>query len=155
MGINRIEKAELKYLGIALLVISVLLFMINNDTAYNYISSFSTLFQFAVVNLGIYFVFFFLIKYISLGASKVPEFSLGSIMVFIAMDLVLPEYHVNTHGLVVGGLFGVGATDYFFGSIYQYMGFSGLGLVIMTYIVTFAVLFIGGAYIIKGLVYKI
>lgn len=152
---KKIQKSEFKYLFLSILSISLLLFLINNEKIRSQISNLNPIFQFLLLNIGIYFVFFFFIKSLSLNKSIKPiiKGSLGSILGFIALDLVLPEYHVTTSGLSVGGVFGASASDYFFGYIYQtFLGASGLFLVILTYIITFSILFFSGAYLIKNFV---
>lgn len=145
-------KQEIIYLILALSVISLLVWVSNYLPTFNFLSGLNPIAQFLILNLGLYFVFFFLIKFIVLKKKHSFVGALGAIISFIAIDLILPDYHVTTHGLIVGSVFGASASDYFFGWIYQGLGVPAVYLPFLVYVVTFAVLFILGAVLIKNFV---
>jgi hypothetical protein len=151
---KKISSSELKYMGISLFFLVLLVFITNNTITNSYITGLNPIMQFLLLNIGIYFIFFFFIKGVALKkkTAQILNGSLGSILGFIALDLVLPEYHVTTTGLVIGGVFGASASDYFFGYIYTLLGISGIALVIMVYVVTFLALFLLGSYLLKNFV---
>jgi hypothetical protein len=134
---NFIEKPERRYLSLALLGTIVLYFLINYKLANDYISSLNPIAQFMILNLGVYLIFFFLFKGIALKSKHIWKNVLGTMLLFIGVDLILPEYHVNSTGLIAGGIFGKSASDYFFGYIYQtYFHIPIWILSFMVYIVT-------------------
>ena len=94
----------------------------------------------------------FFIKGLATKKKHIWKGVLGTILGYMAFDIVLPEYHVGLNGLVSGGIFGQSASDYFFGYIYHGLGANGLFLVILTYPVTFTLLFVLGAILIKDFV---
>jgi hypothetical protein len=149
---NGLRKDEIIYLSLSLLVIGGLVFAINNLTISSWIDSINPIFQFLLLNLGVYVVFFLLAKFISKKKKDIGNIlkgSAGAILSFLALDLVLPEYHVTCQGLVHGGVFGASASDYFFGYIWQFFGVNGCALPIVVYVVTFVILFITGALLMK------
>lgn len=152
----KIEKSEWTYLFFSAITIGFLAFVIINEKVKEYISSLNPIYQFVIMNLGIFFVFFFLIKFFATDREGTWRGSLGAVMSFLAFDLVLPEYHVGLSGLIDGGVFGASATDYFFGYLYStFLGASGITLVLMVYVLTFVVLFGAGALLVKNFVEEI
>ena len=161
---KRIEKTEWIYLLVSVVITLILVLLLTNLGVQTVISGLNPIWQFLIINLGVYFIFFFVIKGFALRSRKVWVGALGTIMGFIAFDIILPEYHILKDSIVVGGLFGASASDYFFGYVYHSLGvpFSitifGLAiplLAILVYVVTFVALFIGASYIIKNFVKKI
>ena len=146
------QKSEMIYLILAGLSILALTYIIIQQNINDYVSSLNPIVQFVIINLGMYIVFFLFLKGIALKSKQTVLGALGGIISFMAIDLVMPEYHVGLSGLVSGGIFGKSAIDYVFGYIYTGLGFSGLTLVILVYPVTFAVLFIIGSILVKNFV---
>ena len=149
------EKSEILYLLLSLVGTGLLVFAILNSNINNYISSLNPILQFLILNLGMYIVFLLFFKGIALKKRHMWRGVLGTLLGFMAFDLILPEYHVGINGLVTGGIFGKSASDYFFGYIYSQLGFSGTFLVILVYPMTFLMLFIIGAILIKNFVKKL
>jgi len=153
---RKFEKSELKYLLFSSIIVFFLILIINVVPISSWISSFNPIIQFLLLNIGLYFTFFFFIKGLSLNGRWTWQFPLVSIIMFLAFDLILPEYHVTvSQGLVVGGVFGASAIDYFFGYIYSLIGATGWLLVFLTYLFTFVVLLFIEALLLKNFVENI
>lgn len=153
-----LEKTEVKYILISYIVILLLVLAINIEKIHEKIVNLDPILQFALLNLGLYFIFFFFIKGVASCKPLIKTFkgAFGSILGFMAIDLILPEYHVTTEGLQIGGVFGGSATDYFFGYIYNhFLGITGTALVIFVYFVTFTILFGIGSILIKNFIKEI
>lgn len=148
------DQSELVYLLLAIIGISVLVTLILVKPINEYISGLHPVYQFLLLNMGIYLIFFFFFKGIALRKKRMWKGVLGAILGYMAFDLILPEYHVGINGLVAGGIFGKSAVDYFLGFIYSSIGFSGILLAIMTYGVSFIALFVTGAILVKDFVRK-
>lgn len=153
---HKFEKSELKYLLFSTIIVFILMLIININPISSLISSFNPVIQFLLLNIGLYFTFFFFIKGLSLNGRWTWEFPLVSLIMFLAFDLILPEYHLTVaNGLIVGGVFGASAIDYFFGYIYSLLGATGWLLVLLTYVFTFAVLLFIEALLLKNFVENI
>ena len=148
---TRIEK-ESYYLGMSLVVIGLLAFITNYPPAYNWVNGLNPIFQFLVLNIGLYSVMLSIYKFaIARGRDHIWQGSLGTYLSFMSIDLIFPEFHVSSAGLVEGGILGKSATDYFFGYIYTNLfHITGMWLWVMTYIFTFIILFVIGALIFKN-----
>lgn len=153
---NGIQRKEIAYLLVSMFIIGVLVFIMNNLKTKTFIDNLNPIFQFLFVNLGLYAVFFLIAKFIAKKGHTLSG-AIGGILSFLALDIVLPEYHVTSTGLVQGGLFGASASDYFFGYIYQAIGIPSTQMLFLpftwlqfsVYIITFAVLFLVGAFLVK------
>ena len=161
---KRIDKPEWIYLLVALAVTLILVLLFTNITVQTKVDALNPVIQFLIFNIGVYLVFFFVIKGFALKSRKVWVGALGTIMGFMAFDLILPEYHITSTSLITGGVLGASASDYFFGYIYHLAGvpfnFTVFGLTIpllaiLVYAITFVALFIGASYLIKNFVKKI
>ena len=147
------EKSEITYLILALLSMGALAFITNYVPAYNVISEWNPIWQFLLLNVGLYCVYFVLFKFL-VGEDDAPSWqgALGNYLIFFAMDILMPEYHVTTGGLIAGGIFGKSASDYFVGYVLTFLGASGWWLWILTYPIMFTVLFVVGALVFKDFV---
>jgi len=158
---NKIESSEWIYISLSVLMIFILFIMSSVDMIYKFITSLNPIIQFIIVNLGLYFAFFFLFKYIAIGEGKsiwtILEGSLANFLLYFSFDILAPEFHITTAGnLIPGGIFGQSASDYFIGYIYQQLfHITGLLLWFLVYPVTFIALFVLGAYLFKDFVKKI
>jgi hypothetical protein len=152
----KLEKSELKYLGLSYLLIIALAVVMGVKSIADSIDSWNPIMQFLILNIGIYFIVFFLIKGFSLGLGKKRLFAgaLGSVFAFLSLDLLIPEYHINFAGqFLTGGQFSMSSTDYFMGYLYNhFLGISGTMLWILVYPVTFTILFFLGALLIDNFI---
>jgi hypothetical protein len=152
----KIEKSEIKYLFMSYIFIVLLAIISGVESIRNAVSIWNPVYQFLLLNLGLYFVFFFLIKGLSLGTGRHRVFvgAIGSVLAFMSLDLLLPEFHVAWNGtLIAGGIFGKSATDYFLGYLYStLLNISGPLLWILVYPVTFTILFIIGAFLVDNFI---
>ena len=69
---------------------------------------------------------------------------LGYLLITIAADIVLPELHVSSSGVVAGSFLGDSASDYVIGLLWQWIGFKGLLLYNLTYVLSPLILFVAG-----------
>jgi hypothetical protein len=148
------EKREILYLILALVSMSLIAVAVNYQPLYDGISSLNPILQFIIINVGLYFVYFVLFKFL-VGEDDAPswEGALGNYLIFFSMDLLMPEYHVSVaHGLIAGGIFGMSSSDYFLGYLLHLLGASGWLLWILTYPVAFTILFVVGALMFKDFV---
>lgn len=151
------EKSELKYLGLAYAFILALILIINVQGVYEAFDELNPVILFFLINGSIYAFLFMFAKSLALGKSVAWKGALGGIFGYMAIALVSPEYHVTSDGLVAGGIFGRGTVDYFFG--YLISSFtslnSGIWFPIVTYFVSFTILFGAFALLIKNAVGRI
>jgi hypothetical protein len=177
---NRIEKSEYKYLILSAITAFIFTLIIMSNKVIGFLTGLNPVFQFLILNIGFYLVFFFFFKGIVLHKKKMWKGVMGTVIGFIAVDLLLPEYHVTSKGLVEGGLFGASASDYFFGYIYHILHIDTLfaliinaviavintflaipyitantALILLVYPITFIGLFILGAYLVKNFVHNL
>lgn len=151
----KIEKSEWKYLAVSLVIIFGLVFVINNTITYTFISGLNPILQFLIMNVSLFLIFFLIAKFISKKKGRmVWQGATGAILSFLALDLIMPEYHVSCSGLTIGGIFGGSSSDYFFGYLFQNIGVGGCALPILTYGM-FVILFIAGSLIMKDFYKKV
>lgn len=150
----KIKSNEWMYLAGALGIMFLLGILINVKSINNFVSNLSPIIQFIILNLGIYFIFFVVFRFITSNRLSWKP-SMASFLMFLSTDLILPEYHVTISGLIEGGIFGKSATDYFFGFVYSLFGVSGFWLWLLVYPVTFAVIFIIGAFLFRDFMVQV
>jgi len=112
--------------------------------------------QFIIFNMGLYIFFFIFLKVITTNTTFNLKASLGLTSLFLALDILMPEYHVLTTGeLVKGATLGVSTADYAVGLIAQNIGFNGIATYIFTYLVAPIILLVIAAKIIPNFVRRI
>lgn len=129
-----INKSEIKYIaysslfaGVYFLFLLPYLQKVIGDNPYM---------QFAVFNIGLYMFFFIFLKSLSLGTKPDLVLSLGFLMIFFALDIIMPEYHVSTDGLlIVGATLGASTADYITGLLGRGFGLNGIILFLFVYVV--------------------
>lgn len=130
------NKQELRYIGYAGLFAFIWFVLALNFLVKTFDGE-SVIFQFFVFNLGLYAFLFIFLKSITTSTRVNLQGSFGLLSLFVAMDIFLPEYHLNTAGeLIKGSLMGVSTSDYFFGYVIQGLGVSGFLLYLAVYIAT-------------------
>lgn len=150
-----IEKSEKIYLVLSLLFMALLSVLINVESIRNKISSLNPLWQFLIINIGTYFIFFVLFKFIAKGDSPIWEVSIANVLIFMAMDLMQAPFAVTAQGLQVGQVYGMSGLDYVIGYLYSSAGITGWLLWVMVYPITFLILFIAGSLLFKDFVRRI
>lgn len=146
----KINKSERRFVGLLLMLVGLLYIVLRTLPALEDTNPFV---QFVILNLGIFFLVFIVIKAIALDKKHIWKTSLGVVLGFLAIDIIIPEYHVTITGeLLKGGVFGMSSTDYVIGYIGQSIGFGGVFLWVWTYLVVFLALIIGAAYLEKNFV---
>ena len=112
--------------------------------------------QFMVFNMGLYIFFFIFLKVITINTSFNLRASLGLTSLFLALDILMPEYHVLSTGeLVKGATLGVSTSDYIAGLLAQNMGLNGIMIYIFTYFIAPIILLSIAAKIIPNFVRRI
>jgi len=128
-----IERTEIKYILYSGLF-AIVYFMFLMIPLIKYIGD-NPYKQFLVFNIGLFVVFFIFFKSLSISTTTDLGLSFGLYLMFFALDIWLPEYHVTINGeLVAGSLLGTSTADYVIGLSGQSMGFSGILLFLFTYI---------------------
>lgn len=113
--------------------------------------------QFLIFNIGVYIFFYIFLKSITTSGVMNWKIVLGMLFLFLALDIVMPEYHVMPSGeLMKGSLLGTSATDFAVGYfIYSFMSISGWLLFFTTYIIVPALLLIAAALLIPNFVRRL
>jgi len=160
------DSQEKIYFGLLVFFVATMLIVFNFFQGF--INSLHPLMQFLFMNIGVYLIITFLFK--SIAVDKKVSFTsweggVGALLAILAIDVLLPEYHVLFDGqLISGGLFGMGATDYVLGFLGQTIGIHGMlnfftihvsWLWLWTYGLCVITLFMGAALMTKHLIKKI
>lgn len=156
MELEQNTHQELKYLGMI-----ILYFIIVFPIQYFFtpqISSWNPVVQFVLVNLLTYFILFFIFKAVALnmGIFQLIMKSFGTVLAFLSLDIIQPEFHIGFNGVLnAGTAFGKASSDYFFGYIYSSMGIHGFLLWLFVYPITCLALLVTYALIEKNFVKEI
>jgi hypothetical protein len=127
-----------------------LIFMLFMTSFGNTVETWNPVIQFLLFNMGIYLLVFGVIKGIAQGGAV--KFSAGSLVMFLALDNIIPGYHVLSNGaLYRGDYLGMASTDYFFGYLYTCLGFQGPIVLFLTYLVTTPLLLLVAAFLLKNM----
>ena len=112
--------------------------------------------QFIIFNMGLYIFFFIFLKIITTNTSFNLKASLGLTSMFLALDILMPEYHVLVSGeLIKGASLGVSTSDYIVGLFAQNAGLNGIMVYIFTYLIAPIILLTISAKIIPNFVRRI
>lgn len=112
--------------------------------------------QFAVFNVGIWLYFFIFLKSFSTSTSSSVGSAIGLLLLFIALDIILPEYHVTMTGeLVTGAILGASTSDYVAGYFLQSVGIKGFFLYLGVYAILPIILLLGSAKILPNFVRRL
>lgn len=150
------NKTELKYITIAGIASFVwFIFLMPKLTAY--FDGNNPFLQFLIFNMMLYAFFFIFLKIITTNLTFSLKSSFGLTSLFLALDILLPEYHVSISGeLVKGAVLGVSTSDYIVGLFGQtYLNLSGILLYGFTYLIAPIVLLIISAYILPNFVRRL
>lgn len=149
-----ITKEELKYIFFAgifsfIYFLYILPWLLNNGVETSPIWV-----QFLLFSVGIYLVYFFILKSFSMKTSSSFLGAIVMVLPFIALDIVAPEYHINLISGVLekGATLGQASSDFLIGTLWQNLGITGWILVPMVYFVSFVVILIITALIKKNFV---
>lgn len=112
--------------------------------------------QFIIFNMGLYIFFFIFLKIIITSTSLNLKTSFGLTSLFLALDILMPEYHVLSTGeLIKGATLGVSTSDYMAGLLAQNIGLNGIMIYIFTYLIAPIIFLIIAAKIIPNFVRRI
>lgn len=129
-----INKQELKYIAYSG-IFAIAWFMFLLPYFVKKFDGNSPAFQFFIFSIGLYIFFFIFLKSTTTSISFNLKTSLGLLALFLAMDIYMPEYHVQMSGeLLPGANLGVSAPDYFIGFLATQVGLSGFLVYLATYI---------------------
>lgn len=151
-----ISKEELKYIGGAVAFALIWFFLILPGFL-TYLDGDNNILQFFIFNIGLYAFFFIFLKSQALERKANFAESLKFLLVILAIDTWIPEYHVNfiTGELIKGATFGISATDYTWGYIAQIAGLGGIAVTFFTYILMPGLLLVLASLVHKNFVEKI
>lgn len=151
----KLSKDELRYILASTIFALVWFFAIFPYLSERFANS-SPYLLFLIFNVGVYvFLFIFLKSFVQ--STKVNfKVATGLIALFIALDVFMPEYHVNSLGqLIEGGIMGKSASDYMFGFMAQSFGLQGPIVALFAYILAPLVLLIVSAFLLDDFVNKL
>lgn len=149
---NRSEIKYILYSGLFALI--WFFFALPKLTAY--FDGNSPITQFFIFNIGIYFFFFIFLKSVTTGSKTNFLGIIGLMALFLALDTVMPEYHVGFDGtLIPGAMLGLSTTDYIWGYLGQGFGLSGTILFGFVYLVMPVLLLIISAKLLPNFVRRI
>lgn len=139
-----INADELVYIGGLWTFICVFFVALFHFNLYVWVEKQNPLLQFGIVTIGLFMVVYGVLQPMSTvmgSGEKASGLSLGSILMFLAMDIPMPGYHVLYDGtLLRGDLLGMGSTDYTMGYIGTVIGLSGTWVFLWTYFLMFPLL---------------
>lgn len=131
----KINKQEALYITLAsvfamvwfVLLLPFVVQMLGNDLA---------IVQFLLFNIGLYFFLFIFLKVIITETVYNLKTSFGFLVLILALDIWMPEYHVTLDGqLLTGANLSVASSDYIVGLLGQTIGIPGVALYLFTYLV--------------------
>lgn len=152
-----ITKSELKYiLSASLFGFIYFLYLLPLLLSIG-IENSSSLIQFLFFVVGLYFIYFFILKGISLGTKQSIGGAFVGIIPFLVFDLWMPEYHINLINgtLIKGATLGTYSSDYFLGGLAHSIGINGYFTVIFSYLIVPIILLIGYTLIRKNFVKEV
>lgn len=148
----KIEKDEIKYI-IFSLAFAILWFFVILPILSPHLENKNILIQFLIFNLGLYVFFFIFLKSIITKTKANIRLTTGLVFLFLSFDTLMPEYHISLSGeLIKGAILGQTATDYLWGSIALGLGFHGILVAFITYVVFPAIMLFISAILIKNFV---
>ena len=150
--VKLISKTELKYIGIALAFSFILFVIILPNLVGDGVSSINPYIQFFIFNLALLFFFNIFLK-ATLSDIKIPiKKSFGLLLLFIALDIMIPPLSVGFNGTLATGPLLIGsASDYIAGLTLINLGMTGFPVYLVTYVVLPAILLLLSAILLKDL----
>jgi hypothetical protein len=152
------ERSELVYIGLLVVFALGLFCMLFFTNAKGFIDGLNPVLQFLILNLGVYFLIYFLFRAVALKKKlgTLVVGSLGAMTGVMSLDVLLPEYHVSVTGeLIKGGIFGASASDYFFGYLGSLIHIHGFWLWAWTYLLMAGLLIMATALLERNFVKKL
>jgi hypothetical protein len=114
------------------------------------------LIQFIIFTLGLYVFFFIFLKAVTSSATTDITSSFGLLSLFLALDILMPEYHVAFSGkLIEGATLGASTSDYAMGVVAQSLGLEGVLIYLFVYIIMPVILLLIAAKILPNFVRRI
>lgn len=108
--------------------------------------------QFAIFNIGLVIFFQIFLKSLALSKPVALRTSLGFVLVVLAIDTYMPDYHVTLAGdILPGAWLGQSASDYIWAITWNSMGISGTLLFLFTFVVTPILLLMIAAYLLPDM----
>lgn len=152
-----INKKESKFLLLIFISGFFWFFLILPNLIPMFDNSDNPLIPFSIFNLSVYLYFFVFLKSIVLKTKRTLIGTTGLISLFLATDIILPEYHIDflNGNLIKGGVLGISSSDYFFGWIAHYIGLNQIWVSIFTYGFIAIILFLISSILFKNFVEEI
>jgi DMSO/TMAO reductase YedYZ heme-binding membrane subunit len=151
-----ITKSEMVYLSLLSFFVIAVYFILKLTSFENEVSTLAPVYQFLLMNIGFFLILTFGMTALSLKKKQKWKGALGSTLIITALSVWSIPWHITLSGsLINGGTFGQGATDYFFATIWQSLGFVGTVLWFMVYLVTPILLLVIGGYFVRNFVKEI
>jgi hypothetical protein len=139
-----VNKQELKYIAIAIAFAVAFFGYIIPQLINNGIEQQDPFIQFLIFNVGVFVFLQIFLKAITLGSSVKFSTSLGILLLFLGLDLIIPPLMVSQSGeIFAGATLAASSSDFIVATMWQSFGLSGHIIYILTYMVTpFIFLFI-------------
>lgn len=129
-----INKSEFKYLLYAT-IFSFITFVLILPNVLDSIIKLSPVFQFLIFNVSIFVFLQIFLKSVVLEQKVKFGYTFGMVLLFMALDIILPPFLVSTSGeLISGGTLFASSSDYIVGLLAQNIGLSGFLIYVFTYI---------------------
>jgi|GEM_PF-3547559 hypothetical protein len=150
-----INKSEFKFLIYATLF-SLLLFVIVIPNFLGSIVTLSPVMQFLIFNIGIFIFLQIFLKSIALDKKVKFGYTLGIILLFMALDIIIPPLSISVQGTFASGSTLVqSSSDYILGLFWNSIGISGFLLFVFVYVVSPFILLIISSLLLKNFVQEL
>ena len=150
-----INKSEAKYILTAGLFAFVF-FVVILPNVLSSIVKLSPIIQFLIFNIGIFVFFQIFLKSVALEKKVKLGYTLGIVLLFMAIDILVPPFLVSTSGeLISGGNLFASSSDYVIGLLAQNIGLSGFLIYGFTYVLFPLILLILASLLLKNFVKEI
>lgn len=145
-----INKSELKYILIAL-AFSFVLFVLVIPNFITSINGMNSIIAFIIFNVGIFVFLQIFLKAISNEKKFKLTYSIGLVILFMAIDILVPPISLSVNGqFAQGPLLIQSSSDYVIALGWNYLGINGFALFIFTYVVSPFLLFLASAILLKN-----
>lgn len=139
-----VNKQELRYIATAIAFAVIFFGFIIPNLIDKGVETMDPFFQFLIFNVGVFVFLQIFLKALTLGSPVKFSTSLGILLLFLGLDLIIPPLMVNQAGeIFTGATLAASSSDYIVATLWQSFGLSGHIIYILTYMVTpFIFLFI-------------
>lgn len=147
-----VNKQELKYIVFAG-IFSFVLFVLIIPKILPSIEGISPVVQFLIFNVGLFIFLQIFLKSIAIEKKIKFGYSLGIVLLFIAIDVMLPPFLVNSDGtLQTGVTLYASSSDYMLGLLAQGIGLTGFIVYLFVYVILPLILLVISSLLLKNFV---